>query len=266
MNKSLLQQIKSIASEIESGREVESSRIEGILHSLSDSSHIIRCFPELPDAYVPATVALLSGVYDLLTPKEREAVELSVVRSAEGLRLVIRAQGAAADAVDEHLEQFGAALRQDIPLNELVNDKEALMRLKQRLDLVALELSIAAGDDGSAQDEAAIMQQIEAQGKEVERFFNAMGEGLRAVTQLRLLIIKRLKDTSDTKERQVFEHLVKLLDGQHKDLKASFQALKKDAPDLFEQLKDLINRGSESGKAGDYLYGWIASIVNILPK
>jgi predicted RNA-binding Zn ribbon-like protein len=262
----LLSDIKQLIADVGSDHQAAAKKLKSWLDNMSDKRHIVRTVT-VKEAWNPAALSLLDFLYTYLQWKHADKdIRVSVEQSHEGLTVAITVPEALHDAVEASLEAYSLALRQKIPLSDLVSNKTHLIVFKQRLDLSVLELGLHGEESLGANP----MEAMTAQSRDVFALHAAVGESLSAVSQLRT-IVKELLSSEKGKAKEALEVLAKRLEGvlaaEHEaEVKQALSALQAEEPDVFEQIRNLINQGSVSGKAGDYLYGWISAIAGTLPR
>lgn len=266
-------QVKKIVEEALKNQAIANSEIAALLHSLlniaeSDQEHIVRGM-ELPATYRMAGLSLLV-FFTRLIELEHPTIKVTSIteQKDEWVKFILEVESKHRQTVENLLEHYSQALLRKKALNTVAKSDRALMELKKALDVSALEISLTKGIEAEGLEE--VSSHIESFGAEVEQLHQIVGRGLSNMNALQHVIISLLSE-----EREVINKaLLTLRDRLHlkmtaedvEEIKAALLMVREHAPDTFEELRQIINKTSVSGAAGDVLYSWLASLSSVMPK
>lgn len=266
-------QVKKIVEEALQNEAVANSEIAALLHSLlnnveSDQEHIVRGM-ELPSTYRMAGLSLLL-FFTRLVELEHPHIKVKSIteQKDEWVKLILEVESKHRQTVENLLEHYSQALLRKKALNSVAKSDRALMELKKALDVSALEISLTKGIETEGLEE--VSSHIESFGAEVEQLHQNVGRGLSNMSALQHVIISLLSEEREA----INKALLTLRDRLHlkmsaedvEEIKAALLMVREHAPDTFEELRQIINKTSVSGAAGDMLYSWLASLSGVMPK
>ena len=266
-------QVKKIVEEALKNQAVANSEIAALLHSLlniaeSDQEHIVRGM-ELPAPYRMAGLSLLL-FFTRLVELEHPNIKVKSIteQKDEWVKFILEVESKHRQTVENLLEHYSQALLRKKALNSVAKGDRALMELKKALDVSALEISLTKGIEAEGLEE--VSSHIESFGTEVEQLHQIVGRGLSNMSALQHVIISLLSEEREA----INKALLTLRDRLHlkmsaedvEEIKAALLMVREHAPDTFEELRQIINKTSVSGAAGDMLYSWLASLSSVMPK
>lgn len=265
--------VKEIIEEALESQALTNAEVVSVLHNLldsaeSDQEHIIRGM-DFPPSYRVAGLLLLSFFPRLVELRHPHMwVKYTTLQEGERVKFIIETDKQHSKKIEALLEHYSQILLREVPLNVLAKDERQLMELKKILDLSALEISL--GKQIEAAHLVEMSDQMESFSEEVEYLHKIVGRGIGGMKELRDIIASLVSE----EQEMVNKALLLLRDRLHvnmsatdeEEVKAALLAVKEHAPDSFEEIRQVINKGSVSGAAGDMLYSWIASLSTVLPK
>lgn len=265
--------VRKIVEEALENEALTNVEVISVLHSLldvteSDQEHIIRGM-ELPSTYRIAGLQLLA-FFSRLVELHYPAIKMKCITEQEGERVkfILEVDAEHRHKIESLLEHYSLVLLKEAPIDSVAKNDKQLMELKKVLDLSALEISLSKGIEASHLE--GVSDEMESFAEEVEHLHTLVGRGLGAMQELQNIMASLLstEQESISKALKILrERLhVNMTEEDEQEVKAALLAVKEHAPDSFEEIRQLINKSSASGAAGDTLYSWVASLSTLMPK
>lgn len=238
----------------------------------SDAHHLVRGF-EIDAKYVIAATNLIQSFILFMyseCPEHKFTVTLfqqTLHNSSILLKLIIDGKPETLSLLEAQLEIYSQILLGQKPMNALTTSPTQIMWLKQRLDFSALEIKILY-DAEHASLEA--MPEFEDVATYIETVHHTVAKGLSSFHALQTVLSQLLlKEQSHINEALTI--LQQKLDSSLSEadrplVEKALRTVKEHKPDLFEEIRSLLNKSSIAGKAGDLVCSWIASLTSVMPK
>ncbi|GAB6098070.1 hypothetical protein JCM14469_43250 [Desulfatiferula olefinivorans] len=179
------------------------------------------------------------------------------------------------EIIEKCFDEYGMVVLGHTPIEQFLPDPIESIALKNKLEIANLELR---------QTKELLNFSKEQYNFQKDRIFNMENEVVWLREQVGRLIAGQLDNSGmllklfslESKcSNNNIEKSLNLLsnkieqgikaDDEH-EIKQALVNVKKNNPSLFDQVSDLIIKGSVSGAAGNFLYIWIQSIMSTLPK
>lgn len=233
----------------------------------SDQRHIVRGMELTADQIIPGLGLL--HYFSRIVEQKYPAIAATYTISQSGRHLKMSIEATEQDIVrlEETLEKYSLILLGKLPLNQLLSEEKALMELKQTLDLSALIVNINETLKHNLDDFTGKAPDLE---EKVRKLHTTIGHGISGIQELQLVISSLLKQ-----ERDSIRHSLQILrsrlsvnmsQSDEAAVKEALLTVKEQEPDAFNEIREVINRSSQSGAAGDVIYSWIASLSRIMPN
>lgn len=239
-----------------------SNKLRKIIDKVSASSNIVRIITT-EQGEQQASVMLVSYVYNVINSRHPNIdCKVSVEQSAGQIQLSVIVASEHHEAVEDTVEKYGQTLQHSLAINALLKKDADQMAMKQCLDLSALQANVtkellAGGSFATPTDFANIQDSIVNMHKNV-------GTGLTLIGQVDR-ILNRLSDNAELSD--VIKLLKQDIDSgvKNESSQEALSKIQKQEPDAFDELREVINKSSNSGKAGDTIYNWITTVSGIMP-
>jgi hypothetical protein len=253
-------------------QSVTKAEVELLLQNISyvaqsDQKHIVRGMQLTAEQIIPG-LGLINYFSRLVEQKyPTMATRFTTELEANHVKLTIETTEQDALLVEELLEKYSLVLLGKLPLNQLVSGEKQLMELKQTLDLSVLTLNINQNLLHDIEDFTGKAPDLE---NLVKALHTTIGYGISSLKELQEVISELL-----SQEREIISESLQVLrerlyyNMSHSDeaaIKEALLTVKQHEPDAFEEIRQVINRASGSGAAGDTLYTWISTLSRVLPS
>jgi hypothetical protein len=247
-------------------QSISSAEAEALIENLrsiaeSDQHHIVRGMQLSSDQIIPG-LALLHYFSRIIAQKyPAMAYKFTTEQHASHIKLIIETSTDNAFIIEEMLEKFSQILLGKLPLNQLVSEETQLMELKQALDLSVLMVNINQTLAHHMDDFTGKAPGLE---DAVIGLHSTIGYGISGLKELQQVITNLLREdrTSITHSLHILRSRLyhNMSESDQKAVEHALLDVKQHEPDVFETIRQAINRHSESGGAGDVLYSWISSL------
>lgn len=242
--------------------------LKDILQHIAPQHTIIREI-QLQPAHYQAGLSLLNflgRVIELAEPNVKYV--LTTEQKPPLVELRIAAQSDKQQAIQEIIEKYSLILQNKAPMSLLFDENEsAIMELKQKLDLSALELSIT--HTVVNQQDIALPSDFEGIREQVEQLHQQIGQGLSGVSQLKRTIDFLLSQQNDQIAHLLTTLKEKLEQPINEDSRAEIHetlvTIQEKEPNAFYNLQHSLNMASDSKDAGNRLVSWLVQLNNIIP-
>lgn len=233
----------------------------------SDSQHIVRSMT-LPELYQQIGISLLHYFGRLVRfIHPTIPVVVRVTQDGNYVKFEVEAPEQHLATIEETLENYGFALRGQLPLNELLPDPAQLMEWKQKLDLSALEVKITR--DLLESPDGVRDESLEAFGADARTLHHLVGIGISGVNALAVAIGSVLEENRASINGALLV-LQKKLEGKitaddEAEIKEALETVLRQEPEVFKTIHNIAAGSLVSGRTADTLLSWIVSLSGVLP-
>jgi CheY-like chemotaxis protein len=238
--------------------------------SITDNfTYTIKRLIEFPPEYHQAGLSILNYFGSIVQQKYPEK-KVGIKIQQEGLRviMIIESPEGDKDIIERTLDEYGLVICGKMEPRHFLKDPNHLLALKHKLELANME--IRHTKELMYSERSQFGKRVKALESEVERLYTLIGDSLQSNHSFRKIINESFQASQSITKTALKLLERRLLNGLKESDKAdiieAFKKIKKNDPGIFEQLFDLIIKGSISGAAGSFLYKWITIVSSSLPK
>lgn len=226
---------------------------------------------EFSPADKQAGMAILSYFTEVLRQKYPDVdTKVTIEQEERFVRMIIETPDGEKDRIEQTLEQYGLVVQGKMKPEELVSDPIAVMNLKNKLELSALELRQTREILRLAETNS--VGRIAALEKQVNMLHSIVGEGLKNSNTASRMLEKMLDEHLGLSSavRDSLDVLVRKIDrgireSDEAEVKAALSTVKAQSPSLLSEIQNFA-RGSLHGAGGNLLSSWIVAIGSMVPR
>jgi hypothetical protein len=185
------------------------------------------------------------------------------------VRLTIETPEGEREQIEETLTEYGLVVTGKLPPEQFLDDKLQVLRLKNKLELAALELRQTKELLAYTRDTS--QKRIESLEQHVQKLFALVDAGLQTRTEGHELL-KDFLARFDKSDRiygllqQITERLERgAVEGDRERIHEALVAIKRERPGVLKELQTLLE-GTVTGVTGNAAYAWVMTFINALPK
>ncbi len=236
----------------------------------SHDSHEISRSIEFPPEYYQSGMAILAYFGQVLLDKNPTTqAKVKIEQIGLTVRLTIETPEGEREQIEETLEAYGLVVTGKLPPEQFLNDKLQVMRLKNKLELAALELRQTKELLAYTRDTS--QKRIESLEQHVQKLFALVEDGIQTRKDGHELLKDFLGrfDKSDkiySALQQLAERLERGVGAEDRErIYEALEVIKRERPSVLKELQTLLE-GTVTGVTGNAAYSWIMAFINALPK
>lgn len=242
---------------------------------------------EFPPQYHNSGITILSYFATVLRQKKlAENVKVSIEQDDRVVRLIIESPTDGRELIERTLETYTLVVSGKLPMGDLTVEPYEVLELKSQLRIAHAQmenqrelLAFSKSEVESlryefAEAKASLAKAEQRSTDESTRFFSIL-EGLIShnadLSSTLREISKQAAVVHNSTLTSALESLRELIErGLREEDREEFiqkvEIVRQENSGIFRQVSDILIKGAISGSAGNYLYSWLQTFMNSLPK
>lgn len=218
---------------------------------------------KFPPELKQAGISILSYFSHILSAKYPDMeVSVTIEQTDDKVTLIIDSPEGECERIEKDLAAYGLIVIGEKSPEELLNDPLEIIRLKNKLEIAALELRQTRELLYSERQQYnARIHQLEETTKNI---WSLLDKGEYEKREL-LSIFKELNSHANNLAQQHLQSIMKYIENnsieaERKNIQVLIKNIQNDDKNLFDYIQELVIKGSLQGVAGNYLYAFFQSI------
>lgn len=223
-----------------------------------------------PSTYKEAGVSILSYFARILEEKYPNTdATVAITQKGDNVTLKIESDEGELERIEKTLTEYGQVVKGDLPPSKFLPSTAAAVELKDKLEIVQMELRLKEQSFGLLKE--AQSQRIQSLEDQASDLRNMIGIQLGTVQDLGRSLSEIAKQNAVSNSvAQAIDTISRLAESAHtkkneQDLANALLAVKNENESLFSAIKGAILSFSDS-VAANLATPWVATVINSLPK